>query len=97
MDELRVILCAVVEIIIAIILQLYSCHKVCVFDRLINVKHLPAREGRRCTKPLNTKQMNDYDKIMESVNHTTGLILGLIFDIIKLIFFGALAIELLFN
>lgn len=41
--------------------------------------------------------MNDYDKIMESINNTKGLILGLIFDIIKLIFFGALAIELIMN
>lgn len=41
--------------------------------------------------------MNDYDKIMESVSTLKGLILGLIFDIIKLIFFGALAIELICN
>ena len=41
--------------------------------------------------------MNDYDKIMESINNTKGLILGLIFDIIKLIFFGALALELIMN
>ena len=41
--------------------------------------------------------MNDYDKIMESINNMKGLILGLIFDIIKLIFFGALAIELIMN
>ncbi len=41
--------------------------------------------------------MNDYDKIMESVNNIKGLILGLIFDIIKIIFFGALAIELIMN
>lgn len=41
--------------------------------------------------------MSDYDKIMESVDKVKGLILGLIFDIIKLIFFGALAIELICN
>lgn len=41
--------------------------------------------------------MNDYDKIMESISNTKGLILGLIFDIIKLIFFGALAFELICN
>ncbi len=41
--------------------------------------------------------MNDYDKIMESSNNLLWLILGLIWDIIKLIFFGALAIELIFN
>lgn len=41
--------------------------------------------------------MNDYNKIMESVSNIKGLLLGLIFDIIKLIFFGALAIELLMN
>lgn len=41
--------------------------------------------------------MNDYDKIMESISNTKGLIIGLIFDIIKLIFFGALAIELICN
>ena len=41
--------------------------------------------------------MSEYDKIMESIDNTKGLILGLIFDIIKLIFFGALAIELLMN
>lgn len=41
--------------------------------------------------------MNDYNKIMESINNTKGLILGLIVDIIKLIFFGALAIELICN
>lgn len=41
--------------------------------------------------------MFDYDKIMESVDNVKGLILGLIFDIIKLIFFGALAIELICN
>ncbi len=41
--------------------------------------------------------MNDYDKIMESVSNLKGLIIGLIFDIIKLIFFGALAIELICN
>jgi len=41
--------------------------------------------------------MSDYEKIMESINHMKGLILGLLFDIIKLIFFGALAIELIFN
>ena len=41
--------------------------------------------------------MNDYDKIMESIDNTKGLILGLIWDIIKLIFFGALAIELICN
>lgn len=41
--------------------------------------------------------MNDYNKIMESVSNIKGLLLGLIFDIIKLIVFGALAIELLMN
>lgn len=41
--------------------------------------------------------MSDYDKIIESVDNVKGLILGLIFDIIKLIFFGALAIELICN
>ena len=41
--------------------------------------------------------MSDYDKIMESIDNTKGLILGLIFDIIKLIFFGARAIELICN
>lgn len=41
--------------------------------------------------------MSDYDKIMESVDNLKGLIFGLIFDIIKLIFFGALAIELICN
>jgi hypothetical protein len=41
--------------------------------------------------------MNDYDKIMESINSTKWLVLGLIWDIIKLIFFGALAIELICN
>ena len=41
--------------------------------------------------------MNDYDRIMESIDNTKGLIFGLIWDIIKLIFFGALAIELIFN
>ena len=41
--------------------------------------------------------MSDYDKIMEPVDNLKGLILGLIFDIIKLIFFGALAIELICN
>ena len=41
--------------------------------------------------------MPDYDKIMESVDNLKGLILGLIFDIIKLIFFSALAIELICN
>ena len=41
--------------------------------------------------------MSDYDQIMESVDNVKGLILGLIFDIIKLIFFGALAIELICN
>ena len=41
--------------------------------------------------------MNDYDKIMESISNTKGLIIGLIFDIIKLIFFGALAFELICN
>ena len=43
------------------------------------------------------RDMNDYDKIMESIDNTKGLILGLIWDIIKLIFFGALAIELICN
>ncbi len=41
--------------------------------------------------------MNDYDNIMKSVSNIKGLLLGLIFDIIKLIFFGALATELIFN
>ena len=41
--------------------------------------------------------MSDYDKIMESVDNVKELILGLIFDVIKLIFFGALAIELICN
>ena len=41
--------------------------------------------------------MSEYDKIMESKNNTSGLILGLLFDIIKIIFFGALMIELTFN
>lgn len=41
--------------------------------------------------------MSDYDKIMSSVDNIKGLILALIIDIIKLIFFGALAIELIFN
>lgn len=41
--------------------------------------------------------MNDYDRIMESFENTKWLILGLIWDIIKLIFFGALAIELICN
>ena len=41
--------------------------------------------------------MSDYDKIMESIDNTKGVILGLIWDIIKLIFFGALAIELICN
>lgn len=41
--------------------------------------------------------MNDYDKIMESVSNVKGLIISLIFDIIKIIFFGALAIDLMFD
>lgn len=41
--------------------------------------------------------MSDYEKIMESINNMKGMLLGLLFDIIKLIFFGALAIELIFN
>jgi len=41
--------------------------------------------------------MSEYEKIMESMNNMKGMILGLLFDIIKLIFFGALAIELIFN
>ena len=41
--------------------------------------------------------MSDYDRIMESFNNTKWLVLGLIWDIIKLIFFGALAIELICN
>lgn len=41
--------------------------------------------------------MNDYDKITESMNRTKGLILALIWDIIKIIFFGALAIDLIFD
>ena len=40
--------------------------------------------------------MSDYEKIMESINNMKGMILGLLFDIIKLIF-GALAIELICN
>ena len=46
---------------------------------------------------LKITTMSDYDKIMESIDNTKGLILGLIWDIIKLIFFGALAIELICN
>ena len=41
--------------------------------------------------------MNGYYRIMESIDNTKGLILGLIWNIIKLIFFGALAIELICN
>ena len=41
--------------------------------------------------------MNDYDQITESMNRTKGLILALIWDIIKIIFFGALAIDLIFD
>lgn len=41
--------------------------------------------------------MNDYDKIMESVSNVKGLIISLIFDIIQIIFFGALAIDLMFD
>lgn len=41
--------------------------------------------------------MNDYDRIIESVDNIKWLILGMIWDIIKLIFFGALAIELICN
>ena len=41
--------------------------------------------------------MSDYEKIMESINNTKGMRLGLLLDIIKLIFFGALAIELICN
>lgn len=41
--------------------------------------------------------MNDYDRIIESIDNIKWLILGLIWDIIKLIFFGALAIELICN
>ena len=37
--------------------------------------------------------MNDYDKIMESINNTKWLVLGLIWDIIKLIFFGTPALQ----
>lgn len=41
--------------------------------------------------------MSDYEKIMESANNIKWLIIGLVFDIIKIIFFGTLAIELIFN
>ena len=41
--------------------------------------------------------MSDYEKIMESINNMKGMTLGLLFDIIKLILFGALAIELICN
>ena len=41
--------------------------------------------------------MNDYDRIIESIDNIKWLILGFIWDIIKLIFFGALAIELICN
>lgn len=41
--------------------------------------------------------MNDFDKIMESINNIKGLILSLIWNIIKIIFFGALALDLIFD
>ena len=41
--------------------------------------------------------MNDYDRIIESIDNIKWLILGMIWEIIKLIFFGALAIELICN
>ena len=41
--------------------------------------------------------MSDYDKIKASADNVKWLLLGLLFDIIKLIFFGALAIELICN
>lgn len=41
--------------------------------------------------------MNNYNEIKESGSNMKGLVIGLIFDIIKIIFFGALAIELIFN
>lgn len=41
--------------------------------------------------------MSDYDKIKESINNIKGLILALIWNVIKIIFFGALAIDLMFD
>lgn len=41
--------------------------------------------------------MSDYDKIKASADNIKWLLVELILDIVKIIFFGALAIELIFN
>lgn len=41
--------------------------------------------------------MSDYDKIKASTDNIKWLLVELVLDIVKIIFFGALAIELIFN